>query len=421
MKYVAILSSCVLVLASSTGSALASTEAVLFSFTGGLKGSCPMGGLVADSSGALYGTTSGAYSSANRSWGTVFKVTPPAKGNSKWGYSELYSFAASADGGRFPNAGLVFDKSGALYGTTMQGGANGRGTVFKLTPPGGGSIKWTETTLYSFTYAGDFPVGTLIFGKGGALYGTTSSFNGTVFSLAPPAAGQTNWTETTLYAFQGGADGSGPHSAVIQDAAGVIYGTTEYGGNGTQCMNSNGCGTVFQLAPPVKGKKSWTKTTLYSFFGGADGSFPFAGVVKDKNGVLFGTAVMGGSVSGEGVVYSLTPPAAGQTIWTQTVIHTFQGTDGYFPYAGLIFGPAGILYGTTQDNTNGNKGSVFSLTPPETGQTDWAENTLYIFQGGATDGAYPYAPLLLNKAGDLFGTTYFGGTGGRGTVFELTP
>jgi uncharacterized repeat protein (TIGR03803 family) len=132
---------------------------------------------------------------------------------------------------------------------------------------------------------------------------------------------------------------------------------------------------------------------------------------------------MGGSASGDGdgVVYSLTPPAAGQPAWTQAVIHSFQGSDGFYPYAGLIFGPGGILYGTTQDNTNGNDGSVFSLTPPAAGQADWTENTLYIFQGGSTDGAYPYAPLLLNKTGDLFGTTYFGGTDGRGTVFELTP
>jgi uncharacterized repeat protein (TIGR03803 family) len=232
--------------------------------------------------------------------------------------SVLYDFNGGSDGGN-PYAGLVFGQSGALYGTTSGVGDNG--TVFQLTPPSKGGTAWTKTTLHSFSSAdGADPRSDLIFDRNGALYGTTrvggigncDNGCGVVFKVTPPNGGQTTWTETVLYEFTGGADGSNPYGGVIIDKNGALYGTTQGGG-------INERGTVFSLTPPGKGQTTWTETVLH-YFTGSDGFAPLNGqLVADDGGTLYGTTTSGGYY-GHGVVFSLTPPKHGQTTWTQNVL-----------------------------------------------------------------------------------------------------
>ena len=247
------------------GALAAPVETVLYRFLGGSDGSFPYAGLIADEKGALYGTTLGGGSGCPQNpngCGTVFRLTPPTKGQSAWAETVLYSFKGGSDG-QGPSAGLIIDKQGALYGTTALGGndcphqvsSNGFGTVFKLTPPAKGQTAWTPTVLYRFFCSqpscseGVNPYAGLIADREGALYGTTlsggSGDNGTVFKLAPPAKGQTAWTETVLYRFSGGSDGADPFAGLIADNQGTLYGTT-IGGAGS-CFTGSGCGTVFKL------------------------------------------------------------------------------------------------------------------------------------------------------------------------------
>jgi uncharacterized repeat protein (TIGR03803 family) len=188
--------------------------------------------------------------------GTVFKLTPPAKGQTAWTEAVLYNFCSPLDcsDGLQPYSSLIADKQGALYGTTQSGGSFFGGTVFKLTPPAKGQAAWTETVLYSFRIGSDGqePSAGLIADKQGALYSTTmaggSSGGGTVFKLTPPAKGQTAWAETVLYSFKGGSDGQEPSAGLIADNQGALYGTTI--GGGITCNPSSprsGCGTVFKL------------------------------------------------------------------------------------------------------------------------------------------------------------------------------
>jgi uncharacterized repeat protein (TIGR03803 family) len=402
------------------------TETVLYGFAGGGDGSRPIAGLIFDKSGAMYGTTESGGVSA---LGTVFKLTPPAPGQSQWTETILYSFAGGVDGS-LPIAGLIFDKRGALYGTTYDGMydgvSSGGGTVFKLTPPAKGQTQWTKTILHNFAGGSDgvYPLAGLIFDKSGALYGTTYDGGGslgTVFKLTPPAPGQTQWTETVLYSFGGGTDGSHPNASLIFDSGGGLYGTTRSGGG------VSNAGTVFKLTPPAPGQSQWTETVLYSFAGGSDGADPYADLIFDLSGALYSTTYDGGFNAGTacqgggcGVVFKLTPPAQGQTQWTKTVLYSFTGgSDGSNPYAGLIFNTSGALYGTTQTGGGvSNAGTVFKLTPPAKGQSQWTERVLYNFGGGA-DGSSPDGGLVyVHNA--VRGTTSAGGTSGQGAVFELT-
>jgi uncharacterized repeat protein (TIGR03803 family) len=222
----------------------------------------------------------------------------------------------------------------------------------------------------------------------------------------------------SLYTFTGGNDGSQPYAGVILDRAGNLYGTTMFGGSGSCGL---GCGTVFKLTPNVNGR--WTETVLHSFVG-TDGGFPHAGLIFDPAGNLYGTTYLYGNSVGGGLgnVFKLAPQADGS--WTESVLHVFNGgSDGMFPYASLIFDQAGNLYGTTIYGGSGlcdqGCGTVFKLMPSADGS--WAESVLYNFVGGAQDGYYPEAGLTFDGAGNLYGTTTFGGPYGWGTVFKLTP
>ena len=443
------------------GAVAASPETVIYSFTGGTDGGYPFAGLIADNQGALYGATlqGGGGGNGNCSsvgCGIVFKLTPPAKGQSNWKETVLYTFCSlsGCSDGSFPQANLIADKEGALYGTTVSGGngcpltTSGCGTVFKLTPPAKGQTAWTETVLYSFGGSdGAYPHSSLIADKEGALYGTTQGGGtgiivneGTVFKLTPPAKGQTAWTETVLYSFcslSNCSDGAQPNGLIF-DKDGALYGSASLGGSIT-CGTGSGCGTVFKLIPPAKGQSNWKEAVLYSFAGGSNGAFPLAALIFDDEGALVSTTVSGGvgcasgQVAGCGTVFKLTPPAKGQSNWKETVLYTFCSlpgcSDGAGPAAGLIADRRGVLFGTAQSGgigcpQNSGCGIVFKLTPPAKGQTAWKETALYRFSG--TDGANPYAGLIADKQNSLFGTTLRGGGGctpfsySCGTVFELT-
>lgn len=399
-------------------------ETVLHAFAGRRDGSFPNAALIADAQGALYGTTAngGDGLSQGAGYGTIFKLTPPAPGKTEWVRKVLYRFRGLSDGS-FPYAGLIMDEHGALYGTTESDGSSGiNGTVFKLTPSSD-DTEWTETVLYAFHGSdGSAPVAGLIRDKHGALYGTTSSGGlgfgfGAAFKLTPPARGETAWTETVLHLFTGGIDGDYPFAGLTAGPDGALYGTTSNGGGG----NNGGYGTVFKLTPPAWGEPAWTETVLYSFTGGSDGSIPQAGVIFDNEGALYGTTTLGGAGS-SGTVFKLTPPAKGGTTWTETVLYSFSGgSDGNSPASGLIADARGALYGTTAGGGANGVGAVFKLAPPTSRGALWGESVLYSFKGGS-DGSYPYAGVIGDWQGNLYGTT--SGTDGLpgdfGTVFELS-
>jgi len=368
-------------------------------------GGGPAGGVILDGSGNLYGTTAGG---GTYGFGTVFKLAPLSGGG--WQRNVLYSFKSGTDGAT-PFAGLIFDSAGNLYGTTTYGGADSFGTAFELTPLSGG--QWTEKVLYTFANGAD-PVAGLVFDATGNIYGTTvgggSGGNGTVFKLTPSSGG--NWVETVIYNFTGGSDGGGPRAGLTWDAKGNLYGTTFYG--------AAGFGVVFELSPISGG--TWTESVLCSFTGGADGSQPAAGVIFDQLGNLYGTTEEGGKGTcadgrGCGVVFKLSPKSNGQ--WRESVIYDFPNGLNSNPVAALVFDSTGNLYGTASDSDSGICcGNVFELSPTADG--GWKGTELYSFTGGK-DGAYPVAAVVLDAAGNLYGTADEGGSANAGVVYEITP
>jgi len=314
-------------------------ETVLYSFAGGSDGANPHASLVRDTAGNLYGTTVyGGLNGCAGGCGTVFKVDKTRK------ETVLYEFIGGPDGAH-PYAGLLRDSAGNLYGATTQGGALGLGVVFKVDTTG------NQTVLHSFAGGpadGESPFAGLIRDAAGNLYGTTqngghSNF-GTVFML------DTTGKETVLYSFSGGADGGYPYYGhLIRDAAGNLYGATFEGGS-KACPA--GCGVVFRL------DKTGKETVLYSFTGGtSDGQFPFAGLVADAAGNLYGTTYLGGAF-GSGTLFKLDKNG------NETVLVSLAfSTDGAYPYAGLIRDSAGSLYGTTETGGSAFAGTVFKLVP----------------------------------------------------------
>jgi len=350
----------------------------------------------------------------------------------------LYSFHSNGDGA-WPYAGIIFRGSGKMYGTTVVGGAYGYGAVFQLTLARD-SGKTTEKVLHSFKNDGQdgyWPYGGLIASDKGKLYGTTSRGGrydqGTVFELVPGPVGE--WTERVLYDFAGGNDGATPDDSLILDSTGNLYGTT-YEGGGSGCQGI-GCGIVFKLTPGANNQ--WTEGILHIFQDdGQDGFHPYAGLVSDAAGNLYGATVYGPQFDygnyyyGAGIVFQLTPGANGS--WGETILYAFCAltgcADGNNPYAGLIFDAAGNLYGTTwyggNETGGGSQGTVFQLAPGAGGH--WSEKVLYAFCPvlGCADGANPEAGLVFDSAGNLYGTTSQAGAlgcGGLGcgTVFQLAP
>jgi uncharacterized repeat protein (TIGR03803 family) len=403
----------IFVLALVTSAFASLNETVIYNFAGGAAGANPYSGLIADASGNLYGTTgvggSSTHCNLGSGCGTVFMLAPPS-------YTEtvLYSFqGASVNDGSGPQASLIFDKTGALYGTTGGGGQYGQGTAFKLTPPAQQGGAWTETVLYSFAGGtdGSSPAAALIF-DGTSLCGTTSaggaSSFGTVFELTPPKKKGGPWTEAILYSFTGRSDGGKPYGSLLLKTK-SLYGTTLDGGPSSQ-------GEVFELTPGATKTAPWTLSVLYGFTGNADGGKPYAGVILGKLGVLYGTTGLGGSGT-YGTVFQLTPGKNGAP-WTESVLYNFGGgPDGAYPRYGVVADTAGNLYGTTGVGST-NSGVVFQLLAPKKGGV-WTENVLWSFSGGS-DGGDTTAGLLLTK-NVLYGTTSLGGQQGKGVAFSVIP
>lgn len=364
------------------------TETILYSFFLG-DASNPNSGLVFGKKSTLFGMTP---LGGDFGVGTIYKVD--LFGNEQI----LYSFTDSNDGGD-PQGTLAVDKIGNLYGATCLNGANNAGTVFKL------STSNTFSVVYAFQGGSDgsCPMGGMVFDKLGNLYGTTfrggAANAGTIFKLTPSG------THTVLYSFAGGADGSSPNGGLAIDGKGNLYGTTSSGGSGF--------GTLFSLSA------SGTHTVQWSFFNGPDGASPNGGLVLYK-GIYFGTT-QGGGTGGAGIVYGWSPthPHGLGIYWAFT-----GGADGGNPVAGVASDKKGNLYGTTVSGGANFLGTVYRLqiaVPPIT------ETNLHSF-GLDPDGQFPRGGVVLDKAGNLYGTASVGGSDpncdggfGCGVVFKVTP
>ena len=325
-------------------------------------------------------------------------------------YNVIHSFSGGGDGAQ-PYAGLTMDAAGNLYGTTAQGGANAGGTVFKLSKRGS---NWVLTPLYSFAGLDDGlnPWGRVTIGKNGTLYGTTynggGSGGGTVFQLRPSSAAPKSalapWSHTVLYDFylSYGSDGCFPQGDLTLDGSGNIYGTTE------QCgVNNNGI--TYKLTPSGSG---WTESVLYSQPYG-DQAYAQGGVIFDGAGNLYGVLSDGGQ-NGLGAVYQLSPSGSG---WTEeTLYNFFEYVYGVVPQGGLLIDASDNLYGTTVTGGSNEGGIVFEL---KHGNGGWIFNTLYNLSGCRLCG--PRDKLVMDAAGNLYGTTYGDGAYEMGSVFKLTP
>jgi uncharacterized repeat protein (TIGR03803 family) len=404
-------------------------ERVLYNFQGQSDGAYPVGGVIFDGNGNLYGTTDiGGGGPCIGGCGTVFKLTPTKEG--EWRETIIHAF--QSPDGQNPQARLVFDKEGNLYGTTTESFSGG-GTVFKLSPTKSGP--WIESTIHSFncfTNDGCYPYSYLILDKAGNLYGTTleggggdnsetcTNGCGTVFELSPQKNGA--WKETILYSFSQnlGPDGANPYAGLITDGAGNLYGTTSSGGQYKD-------GAVFRLSRGSNGQ--WQETVLHSFNdNGVDGWEPIAPLAIDKSANLYGTTSRGGgALFPVGVVFRL---SHGE--WKETILHNFASpryVDGEYPSTGLVGDAAGNIYGLASDGGGENEddcqdndgcGVLFQLS--SNGNT-WTESIGYAFQGGL-DGGFPSDDVLtIDAHGDLFGTAVSGGTGGTGAgvVFGVQP
>ncbi|HWY23005.1 MAG TPA: choice-of-anchor tandem repeat GloVer-containing protein [Candidatus Acidoferrum sp.] len=402
--------------------AAAQSEKVLHSFGSNSKfGVGPSSSLIFDASGNLYGTT---VNGGTDNIGTAYELSPKIGGG--WTEKLLYSFAKNGTDGQNPAGGLIFDSAGNLYGTTDIGGTDGVGTVFELSPPVPPATTWTEKVLYSFlnnSTDGQNPANSLVMDSAGNLYGTTGSGGvfvvGTAFELRPTAGG--GWTETVLHSFHqtaGGGDGSDPRSGLILDSAGNLYGTTLFGG-------ALGGGTVYQLSPSTGG--TWTETILYSFANDkVDGGLPSGGsLILDAAGNLYGTTTAGGPAGG-GTVFRLSPSSGG--VWKEKVLHYFlaqSSSDGSNPFGSLTLDSAGNLYGTTLVGGTGTCpgtqqacGIVYELRPTA---GLWIEKILHNFNENGSDGYFPEGGVVLGSGGSLYGNTYYGGTFNEGTVFVVKP
>lgn len=406
-----------LILGVATVPAHAQTETVLYPFAGSPDGVNPYGALLMDKSGNLFGTT---YAGGTDNYGTVFELV-----NNGGSYTEkiLYSFqgalVAPTDGLE-PEESLVMDSAGDLYGTTYGGGANGYGTVFELVNSSG---SYTETVLYGFQGTsvsdGAGPQAGLLRDATGNLFGTTrqggdSTNDGTVFELAYNS-GSGSYTESVLYTFlgPGSGDGSSPAAGLIMDSSGNLYGTTEAGGTSTNCGTGigSGCGTVFEL---LNSSGSYSEKLLHSFQAVNDGSTPVCRLLRDSSGNLFGTTELGGA-SNLGTVFEL---ANSSGSYTESVLYSFAGaSDGVRPQAGLVADASGDLFGTTVAGGANSLGTVFELV---NSSGSYNEQTQYSF-AGSPDGNEPYGSLILDSSGNLYGTTRLGGGSNAGTVFEVTP
>lgn len=417
---------------------------VLWNFTGWPNdGAEPTSALVMDASGNLYGTTLSGGTNTRPS-GTVFELSPDGTGG--WMETLLYSFCSSPSNsscldGALPQAGLVVDHNGNLYGTTTIGGTGqmcgfgagcGGGTVFELSPPSAGGA-WVETVLYSFCtnlqnstcLDGAVPLGRLIFDAAGDLYGTTSTggtggstggccVGGTVFKLSRSSD---QWNETVLHNFCASGrngicpDGVAPQAGVTLDRMGNLYGTTRAGGS----LKNSGSGTVYELSPGTDG---WTETILLGPGVPLDkGGAPLGDIALDGFGNLYSTFSFGGADFAGGVFRY--EPVDGRVS-----LFSFDGNDGQNPTAGILLDAGhALIYGTTSAGGGNRSGTIFEIDSPG------HETLLYSFcsEGSCLDGSDPLAGLVMDNEGNLYGVTNRGGSSencdgsGCGVVYQFAP
>lgn len=403
---VALMMTAAALLCTATSGEAAVKETTLYSFTGGNDGSFPHAGVIGDEKGNLYGVTSSG--GANHA-GAIFELSPPAKGQSAWTQTTLYSFTGGNDGAN-PQAALMMDAKGNLYGTTYSGGATGNGVVFELARHKHEGT-WTYRTLWGFTGGNDggVPAGSLTMDSAGNLYGSTTQGGtgvvGTVFELSPNGK---KWSESVLYNFTGNNDGGEPMGNVLLGKDGNLYGTTAGYGEFNY-------GVVYKLT--AQGGGNWGFSVLHAFAGGSDGEVPRDGLIQDANGTLYG-ATAGFSAS-YGNVFQLNTDGS-----NYNVIYSIiggQGFTGNGPWQTVSLGADGTIYGTTYADGASSFGEVFQLTPQ--GGNSWTPKVLYTFPGGA-GGQYSYSKVWLDKVGRLYGTTYgIAGQGGffPGTVWRIKP
>jgi hypothetical protein len=408
------------------GSLHAQTFQVIYNFKGGTTGANPFGGLTMDSAGNLYGVASAGGGGScvlisQPGCGMAYKLTPS---NGSWAFSSLYSFVGQPDGAA-PLAPLTIGPNGKLYGTTAAGGEGSCtylgdsdcGTVFEIPETKGK----TDKILYRFAGSADggLPLISGITFVGANMYGATNrggdlSCNtpygcGAVYELTQ--AGK----ETVIHQFTDlGGDGGFPISGLVADKSGDLYGTTASGGDLGVC-NGDGCGTVYELIHTASG---WSEKIVYSFTGTSDGENPNGGLILDAKGNIYGTTWQAGA-GGGGTVFELHKNPNG--VWRLYVLYSFENAG--FTVSPLVMDSNGNIFGTTQNGGGaGSFGRVFELIP---NGTNWTYRELYDFTG-MTDGGNPLGGLVLDSAGNLYGTTfYYGSTScggsGCGVIFEVTP
>lgn len=384
--------------------AKATTTEVIYSFAGEDDGEYTDTDIAVDAAGNLYGTS---VLGGDFGGGTVWQLSPVGGG---WVHTVLYSFTGGVDGGE-PYKGVTLDGAGNLYGTAVTGGSGscegGCGVTYKLTKSG---ETWTQRVIHAFSGGADGsgPGSRVAVDKRGNVYGMTPTGGanglGVIYLLRPRSSG--GYALRVIHTFTGGSDGSSGSAGKLVLRGGRIFGAATTGGN-------HGSGTVFQLTPTQTGE--WDFRTLYSFADAPDGVFPYGALLFDAAGNIYGTTYYGGT-NGLGAVYKLSPTLSGE--WYETVIYSFQpGNDGNSSISNLVADAAGNLYGTTSEGGLGS-GTIFKLSPGP--NETWTESIPHSFQG-SPDGAFPYAGMVGDGSGSFFGATVHGGDNGDGTIYKFTP
>jgi uncharacterized repeat protein (TIGR03803 family) len=383
----------------------------IYDFVGSNRGLLPRGDLVADSQGSLYGVTQG---SGSKGLGLAYRLNRPVNPGAVWPRYPLTQFGGNYSGKARPAeplAGLVLDSQGNVYGTTHKGGGEAPwpsyGAVFKLVRPASGTGgNWTRHILHEFSGTdGTGPRSSLVFDGNGALYGTTEEGGafgkGVVFRLA---AGSDIWSAAVIHHFGAGADGTYPRSGLALDSSENLYGTTSEGGD----FN---LGTVFRLKRPANPATPWTMTVLHSFGAPGDGATPEAGVRFDVNGEMYGTTT-GGGAFGDGTVFKLA--RVGSAWAETVIHSFQRDLDGARPAGGVVIGADRRLFGATgEGGPNGGFGTVFELKRRSVAISGWARRVLYTFRN-QLDGGHPGAGLVATADGlfgtTLWGGKYRNGT-----------
>jgi uncharacterized repeat protein (TIGR03803 family) len=386
-----------------TASWAANTTTLIYSFAGDTDGEYTDTELVLDGAGNLYGTS---VQGGTFGGGTVFQVTPAGV------HTVLYNFTGGADGGE-PYKGVTLDANGDLYGTAVTGGGGscegGCGVLFKLTNSGG---TWTQSVVHTFTGGidGSGPGSPVSIDKFGNIYGTTPTGGangvGVVYRINPDGSG--GWKFRVIHTFTGGADGSGGSAGrLLIDAQGNLYGVCTVGG-------ANGFGTVYKMS---SNQGVWQLQTLYAFKDSPDGALPYGGLVLDNHGSLYGTTYYAGA-NDFGTVYKLSPNNGS---WTERVLYSFKGgIDGASPISSLAGDNAGHLYGTTSEGGAAacGCGVIFKMSRGSTGR--WVESVVYRFPGTPHPG-FAYNGMIRDMAGNFYGATVHGGSNNDGAIYQFIP